>query len=73
MPYLFYKIQKPNVLRTKDRSTKNTKPKIGRTKRKKTDIKNGIKPKRKSKSARGPLNKDKILTNNNALGLLCYI
>ena len=73
MPFLFHKIQKPNVLRTKDRSTKNTKPKIGRTKRKKTDIKNGIKPKRKSKSAPGPLNKDKILTNKNAFGLLCYI
>ena len=67
MPFLFYKIQKPNILRAKDRSTKNAKPKIGRAKRKKTDIKNGIKPKRKSKSA--PLNKDKVLTNKNAFGL----
>ena len=67
MPFLFYKIQNPNVLRTKDRSTKNTKPKIGTAKRKKTDIKNGIKPKRKFKSA--PLNKDKVLTNKNAFGL----
>ena len=69
MPFLFHKIQKPNVLRTKDRSTKNTKPKIGTAKRKKIDIKNGIKPKRKSKSAPGLLNKDKVLTNKNAFGL----
>ena len=67
MPFLFYKIQKPNVLRTKDRSTKNTKPKIGRANRNKTENKNGIRPKRKSKSA--PLNKDKVLTNENAFGL----
>ena len=69
MPFLFYKIQKPNFLRTKDRSTKNTKLKIGRANRKKTDNKNGIKPKRKSTSAPGLLNKDMVLTNKNAFGL----